>query len=79
MEKKKRKSVFDEDLDGEYIGNIFGWKTSIIGLVVIVSFIVLYMILEKRNKSMNQPIDEQMQITEDSISNIDKKDTLEIK
>ena len=27
--------------DGEYIGNIFGWKVSLIGLVVIVFFVSL--------------------------------------
>lgn len=27
-----------DPFDGEYIGNIFGWKLSLIGLVVIVGF-----------------------------------------
>ena len=36
MEKKKRQSIFeDPPEEGEYLGNIFGWKISFIGLGVI--------------------------------------------
>lgn len=79
MAKKKRKSVFDEDLDSEYIGNVFGWKVSIIGLVVIAGFIALYLFMEERNKNLPQHINNKTQITADSISAIHQNDTLEIK
>lgn len=36
MAKKKRLSIFDDPDEGEYVGNIFGWKISLIGLAVIV-------------------------------------------
>lgn len=35
QEKKPRKTFF-EPWDGEYIGNIWGWKVSFIGLAVII-------------------------------------------
>jgi predicted MFS family arabinose efflux permease len=79
MEKEKKKSVFDEDLDSEYIGNVFGWKISIIGLVVIAGFIVLYMFMKERNKNLPHNINNETQIAADSISAIHQNDTLEIK
>ncbi|MGK0388402.1 MAG: hypothetical protein ACI94Y_001131 [Maribacter sp.] len=79
MAKEKRKSVFDEDLDSEYIGNVFGWKVSIIGLVLIAGFILLYMFMEERNKNLLQNTNNETQITTDSISNIQQDDTLKIK
>lgn len=80
MTKKKRKSVFDEELDSEYIGNVFGWKISIIGLVAIAGFTALYMFMEARNTNLHQTIENNNQITADSISVIhEKSDTLEIK
>ena len=37
MTKPKRPSIFsDPEEEGEYLGNIFGWKISLIGLGVII-------------------------------------------
>ena len=39
---EKRKPHFLDEFDhGEYLGNIWGWKTSFIGLAVILFFIAL--------------------------------------
>ncbi|MEO0732662.1 MAG: hypothetical protein AAFZ52_07500 [Bacteroidota bacterium] len=42
-----------DPFDGDYIGNIFGWKISMIGLVVIVFFTAL---IAYRHWSMDVPI-----------------------
>ena len=39
--------------DGEYIGNIFGWKVSLIGLAVIVFFVSL---VAYRHYSLQVPV-----------------------
>lgn len=70
MTKKKRKNAFKDDLDSEYIGNVFGWKTSIIGLIVIGAFIGLYFFLSKMNQSQaslknNNPVQKEQVIKND--------------
>lgn len=42
-----------DPFDGDYIGNIFGWKISMIGLVVILAFSSL---IAYRHYSMDVPI-----------------------
>lgn len=41
MENKNKPTLFKDPYDGEYIGNIWGWKVSFIALAVIVSMILL--------------------------------------
>lgn len=48
-QEKKRKNIFKDNPDDEYIGNIFGWKTSIAGLIIISGFVLLYFILASNN------------------------------
>ena len=38
---KKKPHFLDEYNNGEYLGNIFGWKVSFIGLAVILFFLAL--------------------------------------
>ncbi len=55
MDKKERKSLFADNVDDEYIGNIFGWKISIAAAIVITAFIGLYFLSSHLNEG-NQPI-----------------------
>ncbi len=42
MEKKKKRNIlFQDPFEGEYVGNVFGWKTSFIGLFAIISLLAL--------------------------------------
>ncbi|MEM1320408.1 MAG: hypothetical protein AAGG75_09130 [Bacteroidota bacterium] len=41
MSKKDEKGSYWDEWDGEYIGNIWGWKNSFIGLFLIVIMLAL--------------------------------------
>lgn len=41
MKKKKENPLFKDPFDGEYIGNIWGWKYTFIGLAIILFFLGL--------------------------------------
>lgn len=40
-DKKKEPILFRDPFDGEYIGNIWGWKYSLIGAAIILFFLTL--------------------------------------
>ncbi len=50
MNQKKEKKLFVDPNDGEYIGNVFGWKTSLISGGVILLFIAFYYLASYQNK-----------------------------
>lgn len=39
MKKNKEYHIFKDPFDGEYVGNIWGWKYSFIGLGIILFFL----------------------------------------
>ena len=49
----EREPEASDPYDGEYIGNIFGWKVSLIGLGVIVFFVAL---AAYRHYSLDVPV-----------------------
>ncbi len=62
MAKNKRKSIFDDGYNGEYLGNIFGWKISLIGLAAIILLLVLCLYLyQTRGIDPNFYLDQQNQ------------------
>ena len=71
MLEQKRKNAFKDDLDGDYIGNVFGWKISIIGLLVIASFIGLYFLLSKKNQNQVKSNDHTIQEGHTTVSDAD--------
>ena len=77
MTEKKRKNAFKDDLDGEYIGNVFGWKISIIGFVIIAAFIALYFFLSRMNQAQAVPESSEHVIQKDNPIRNDK-DTISL-
>ena len=53
MTTNQPKKVFQDPFDGEYLGNIWGWKISYIGLALIVFFTAL---IAYRHYSLGIPL-----------------------
>lgn len=75
MAKEKRTNPFKDEFDGEYIGNIFGWKFSLVGAVVIIGSVIFTMYLSNQQKNQAGTTIETA-ITKDSINT--NQDTLDI-
>lgn len=50
MKEKKKIELFSPLGKDEYIGNIFGWKISIAGLIAIIFFLLLYQFGVRQNE-----------------------------
>ena len=72
MEKNQKRPKLWDDWDGEYMGNMWGWKFSMLGLALIIGITALvwfrYSQLDESEKTMT-PIE--MLMEKDSIKNID--------
>jgi len=78
--KKKKKVRFGDDLDKEYIGNIFGWKFSFIALAVITFMLVLYFGAAQYNKNNPRKANSETEANaQDSLDQEEQVDTLNIK
>ena len=70
------KKEFKDPFDGEYVGNIWGWKFSLIGLVVILLSLGL---LIYRHYSSGIPFGEDVNVKIENKSTIDTINTDSIK
>lgn len=77
---RKKKVRFGDDLDKEYIGNIFGWKFSFIGFGIIVFMLILYFGAAQYNKNNPREINTDTNAnTPDSLVQEKEIDTLNIR
>ncbi|MEM1218927.1 MAG: hypothetical protein AAGH79_08440 [Bacteroidota bacterium] len=75
MSKEERKDPFD----GEYVGNIWGWKNSFIGLGIIVFMGIFILIREMTVGIENRARleEERQQRIQDSLLELERLDTLQ--